>query len=406
MEIFKPHYANAVATFIVDTIKSRSLYDSFSPSHPLHLCEIGGGNATCCTGVLNFLRDNHPKLYENTIYTSIDVSTSFIRNQRDKVSATGHAEKVKFVNKSIFDYETKLDGFGFVICLELLDNLPHDKLISKFSIANFSEVSVAEEIEVKTPESSEVISPTKTRQVTETQKRDPTNQEPQQKLVEVHGRLSDPVIIDFLDSFCSFYGLPERCFMYETKTFDSHQCAVLWDILCAPYIPQTKEKSFSGFIYEKLKQLRTSVIQKTGHTSTHYSVYIPTGAFMLFKKLHTSFPQHNVICADFTDLRGAMYGLNAPLVQKTEGNETIEQSSYLTAPKGEYDIFFPTNFTLLKAIYHMTTKEPCSSKVLSSKEFMKRYANTKATKTKLGYNPLLDDFTNTAFFLGFKRPTE
>lgn len=427
VEIFKPHYANALAKYIVSTLTTNSLLTSFSASNPFDLCEIGGGNATCCVGILNYLRDNHPDLYANTVYTSIDVSASFVERQKANVLANGHADKVRFINKSIFDYEDNNANYGFVICLELLDNLPHDKLVSKFSISNFCQVSVAE-VEVESPENAKTDTENKTNNTDTTNNtkneghktvnnvNTKTKHVPPQppkkkvntikKLEEVHERIADPVVVEFLASFCRFYGIQDYCFLFETKTYDPQQCSVLWDILCKPFIPSSQSQGLSKIIQgisEFLKLLRARLIQRTGHTTTFNAVYIPTGAFLLFKKIHKLFPRHNVICADFTDLRGAMIGVNGPLVQKTIGNETIEESSYLTATKGEYDIFFPTNFTMLRVLYHMTSDQPCGSQVMSNKEFMKNFADVSATKTRLGYNPLLEDFTNTAFFMGHKK---
>ena len=41
-----------------------------------------------------------------------------------------------------------------------------------------------------------------------------------------------------------------------------------------------------------------------------------------------------------------------------------------------------------------------TSSSLKSREFMKRYASIADTMTAGGYNPLLQDFTNTSFFVG------
>lgn len=404
VEIFKPHYANAVAKFIVSTLRKQG-YDasSFTASRPFRLCEIGGGNATCCVGILDYLKSNHPDLYENTRYISVDVSPVFLQRQKENVVSRGHGEKVTFVNKSIFDFNDESQDYGFVICLELLDNLPHDKIVSKFRIPNFSEVHVGEEVtqisieQADTKEKKGNINPTKTKQTGGIKRSG--------KFVEVHSPLSDAVIIEFLALFGEFYGLKDNCFMYGSKGYDDRQSAVMWDLLCSPFVPDSisnAKSTLSKKIKDKLRRLRTALVYRFGHSSNYNAIYLPTGAFLLFKKLHSAFPRHNVICADFTDLRGAMVGVNGPLVQKTEGNETIEQSSFLNATKGEYDILFPTNFNLLQAVYHMSATEACASQICSSKDFMKQYADLSATRTKLGYNPLLEDFTNTAFFIGLK----
>jgi hypothetical protein len=41
-----------------------------------------------------------------------------------------------------------------------------------------------------------------------------------------------------------------------------------------------------------------------------------------------------------------------------------------------------------------------TSSSMKSREFMKRYATLADTATASGYNPLLQDFSNTSFFVG------
>ena len=41
-----------------------------------------------------------------------------------------------------------------------------------------------------------------------------------------------------------------------------------------------------------------------------------------------------------------------------------------------------------------------TSSSMKSREFMKRYATLADTMTAGGYNPLLQDFSNTSFFVG------
>lgn len=93
VEIFKPLYAEAVARYMIEMLKKSGLYNpqtgsvAFTPEHPFSLIEIGGGNGTCAVGVLDFIRDHHPALYEYTTYTIIDVSKPFVERQRQVVLA-------------------------------------------------------------------------------------------------------------------------------------------------------------------------------------------------------------------------------------------------------------------------------------------------------------------------------
>jgi len=88
---------------------------------------------------------------------------------------------------------------------------------------------------------------------------------------------------------------------------------------------------------------------------------------------------------------------------------TIDHATYLV-PKGSADIFFPTDFEALSRLYTMAAASsdgsaPASSGAVASEyhnvaDFMYTYADWKATSTMSGYNPLLEDFTNTMIFMG------
>lgn len=99
-------------------------------------------------------------------------------------------------------------------------------------------------------------------------------------------------------------------------------------------------------------------------------------------------------------------------------------------PKGLADIYFPSDFTALKALYldaaqskvnhsgplellakpssnkgmlpiKVVESEGGSVEVVSSREFLSRYAvdGGQGAATRSGVNPLLEDYRNTAFLL-------
>jgi len=57
---------------------------------------------------------------------------------------------------------------------------------------------------------------------------------------------------------------------------------------------------------------------------------------------------------------------------------------------------------MLQVLYSEVYKElgpGYTSTHVGSKEFLNKFADTQKTKTKSGYNPMLQDFMNTRFFL-------
>jgi hypothetical protein len=189
-----------------------------------------------------------------------------------------------------------------------------------------------------------------------------------------------------------------------------------------------------------------SIFQGNIRSRPWRQLFIPTTIFQLFKHLRDYFPHHHFIVADFNYLPGdfqlslnksrgqmltlwidSVAGINAPTVQRISNNKIVVEPTYLTPKLGENDIFFPINFDQLQVIYKalnptknlpkykqidffctvrerentflMTFCFVCSECVVSTKRFMMTHAEFLNTCTRLRYNPLLEDFTNTSFFL-------
>ncbi|XP_049932905.1 uncharacterized protein LOC116250809 isoform X2 [Nymphaea colorata] len=129
--------------------------------------------------------------------------------------------------------------------------------------------------------------------------------------------------------------------------------------------------------------------------------WMPTGCLM------------SLIASDFSYLPDVkISGERAPLVSVKRDGHTTDCSSYLDA-MGHADIFFPTDFWLLELIDHhcaqgqsLRTGDGPARKIkqrrtviLDSAAFMEEFGLPSKTRTKDGYNPLLDDFQNTKFYL-------
>ena len=104
-----------------------------------------------------------------------------------------------------------------------------------------------------------------------------------------------------------------------------------------------------------------------------------------------------------------MPGVSAPLVAtQTGGGQTCDLQSYLEKV-GQADVFFPTDFETLRVLDAAAAKKSPDqdrtgevkpkSQVTTTRAFMEKWARVDATATGSGYNPLLQDFSNTKFFL-------
>lgn len=146
------------------------------------------------------------------------------------------------------------------------------------------------------------------------------------------------------------------------------------------------------------------------------AVFVPTGSMALLEALHSARPRHRFVAADFDSLPGVRVpGTNAPLVASQEpGGKSTDHDSYFENPGGA-DIFFPTDFENLVRINAAaaeraagpvgnqsgtaTRGEIVGGVVMTTRQFMEAHADCDATATASGYNPLLQDFSNTKFFL-------
>lgn len=112
-------------------------------------------------------------------------------------------------------------------------------------------------------------------------------------------------------------------------------------------------------------------------------------------------PNAHYIIGDFDMLRGApssLSGICAPTVslKLSESSSKQDYETYLIE-RGGGDIFFPTDFRLLRNMYlHVTGRQ---SESMKSYQFVEEYSDTNWAKTQSGYNPLKEDFNNTAFFM-------
>lgn len=132
----------------------------------------------------------------------------------------------------------------------------------------------------------------------------------------------------------------------------------------------------------------------------------------LLEVLHGALPKMSLIASDFSYLPDVtILGERAPLVSSKRDGKSFDHESYLDA-KGDADIFFPTDFWLLECMDHhcsgwLKPGQDKSSKkgkkrrtlTLDTSSFMEEFGLPSKTRTKDGYNPLLDDFKNTKIYL-------
>ncbi|OAY84472.1 NADH dehydrogenase (ubiquinone) complex I, assembly factor [Ananas comosus] len=338
VELFKPWYAYAIAEAIMRTANL---------SIPLKIYEIGGGSGTCAKCILDYMMLNAPpKVYNNMTYISVEISPSLAQKQLETVGEVeSHLSRFRVECRDATDKS----GWGdedtqpcWVIMLEVLDNLPHDLVYSPSQVTPWMEVWLE-----KVDNSLRVS--------------------------EVYKPLQDPLIA---------------------------QCVKIIDM----------DKDHSGGS-RKLVSAARSIWSKIFPKPR--KAWLPTGCLQLLEVLHRAIPNMSLIASDFSYLPDVhIAGDRAPLVSTKRDGKTFDHRNYLDA-KGDSDIFFPTDFWLLERIDHSCSgwlneqKQPGKFKparkrrtiILDTAAFMEEFGLPVKTRTKDGYNPLLDDFKNTKFYL-------
>jgi SAM-dependent MidA family methyltransferase len=119
LEIFQPHYALSILEFILKRYHTEK-------DKKFQIFEIGGGNGTFCKNILDYLKENEKEVYENIKYEIIEISSELSKLQTELMK--DHNGKFISHNISIFDWKNIYQDNCIVIALEVLDNLPHDKI--------------------------------------------------------------------------------------------------------------------------------------------------------------------------------------------------------------------------------------------------------------------------------------
>ncbi|KAG2174520.1 hypothetical protein INT44_006783 [Umbelopsis vinacea] len=131
--------------------------------------------------------------------------------------------------------------------------------------------------------------------------------------------------------------------------------------------------------------------------------FIPTKLLLLLETLNKRFPKHRLVLSDFSSLPNAIEGVDAPVVQTRYKGSMVPCSTYMVQP-GWFDIFFPTNWELLRDMYLSICRGSRAGndkavKVLTHKDFCQRYGEIERTKTQSGENPMLMYYENVKMLL-------
>lgn len=133
VELFKPHYSHILGNFCTEQAK---LFDS---DEAFEIVELGCGRGTNASLILSYLKEIKPAMYNKLrSYTLVDSSPPLHALQKDLLADGDHASKLRFELMDLVDVAEKRRSLisksatpTIVLGLEVLDNLPHDKIRGK-----------------------------------------------------------------------------------------------------------------------------------------------------------------------------------------------------------------------------------------------------------------------------------
>uniref|UniRef100_A0A7I4ESK1 Protein arginine methyltransferase NDUFAF7 n=1 Tax=Physcomitrium patens TaxID=3218 RepID=A0A7I4ESK1_PHYPA len=308
---------------------------TMDPSAPLKIYEVGGGTGTCANNILTYFKLRAPNVYKSMTYTSVEISAALAKKQKARVETVISHRGHFMVNCGSASDARTWGTVNASPCYIIMFEV----------LDNLPHDLVYRE----TPKS-----PWLETWVVQDQT--------SKNYVEERRPLQDPLI--------------KRCLDVTTAVSGTSSLVA------------SAKSSLSRLLH--LAELS----------------WIPTGCLQLLETLHRMRPNMALITSDFSSLPDVtISGARAPIVASKENGETKDHSTYLEA-MGNADIFFPTDFQLLERLDHYSatlfakteTSERIST-VVTSAEFMEQCAQVDKTKTLDGFNPLLEDYSNTKFYI-------
>lgn len=352
VEYFHPWYARALGRYVLRDHRRRVKHERHAP--PLRVFEIGGGNGTCALGFLSWLREAAPDEYAHASYELVEISAEMAARQRARLEEAGFPpERYAVHNVSALDWprgapapgaraggHADRSGHCYVLGLEVLDNLPHD--LVRWTRGGLEQAVVLDG-------GGGVLE-------------------------QAWEPLADEALASAVDALG--LGGAHAWRRAAVRTAREHPGLRL------------------------LRPMRVGAAFASALSTRNPTAWVPTAASLMLRAVLDAEPAHTMLLADFSWLPPQPGGaLLAPVVHSKEGGVTRDRGGrVLEAADGTCDVFFPTDFDALGALYR--TAGGAEAESVPSAQLLAEYAELEHTETRSGYNPLLSDFTNTRIFIG------
>jgi hypothetical protein len=264
------------------------------PHEDLVVYEVGAGNGSFMVDALRLLRDEHPEVFARTKYRIIEISAALAKIQRERAAQHGFGDVVEVINQDFFKWNGYSSDPCFVVANEVFDNLAHDMI--RYDLSTL---------------------------------------EPRQAVVSIDQ-----------------YG--DYAVYYERVTDPLIRRALAYRRLLPPSAATQPPLPRALLASPALRSVYAGIPFAPNLTS---SDFIPTKAVAFLEHLRDQLPAHRLLISDFSSLPDAVAGRNGPVVQTRYNNTMVPCGTFLVK-QGYFDIFFPTDFELLRDTYSLIMNSP------------------------------------------------
>jgi hypothetical protein len=338
-EIFRPYYGMTIAKMLVEKARAMKM-------DRLNVIEVGSGLGGNSDSFLAYLKNSEPSFYSTISYTLVEISETLIQSSK-RILAEGHRGLIKngglkFVNRDANNFDLKSEEPHFILMFEVLDNLPHDKIIAGPDLTDPNDVWIL---------SSE-------------------DRETRQEQLQP---LKDETTALLLNMWKDLY------FKNGKVEYDLQ-------------IQEFSKLSLTNLLLKFNRKFRTK----------QYGIYLPTTLYKMVSKLRAQLPKAEFVMSDFSTLPSlsptdGVLEINRPIISRklARSEESQDYQSVLDSEFGSVDIFFPSDFDLVKRVLEKFSD--VEYQVMTPKAFFGTFAEQKWAETKSGFNPMKEDFANTRF---------
>lgn len=323
VEIFAPWYSYAVAAYIIqhhlNRIKSfqvsKSLSSSTVFSLPLSIYEIGGGNGTHAKYMLEYIQKKVPSIYQTMTYKILEVSPHLQHVQT--ITLQNHRQVARSVcvdGMMIHESLPTDERYSYITAFEVLDNLPHDKIVAFKSMEN----NIPLEQPSSWCEQNEPLGIPLPDRSTSTNKNVKITDKYSNYIYETYVEsLSPSIVPDSKGSKNDSETLPRLIYQEKYKPLQDkyiREVYRLWqqyqnDKIVSnstdPLVQTLDNDDEPISTFERsvnwIKQSISPTLPPVPE-GYQYARYLPTGCYQLLHSIRQAFPHHSLLLADFTYL--------------------------------------------------------------------------------------------------------